>query len=221
VLRALEQSRWVGARVLCGLPAEGLAASPGLDAQVKSGSVGWMQGRPTPSSSVSLAFQALPRATPVLVTTADHVFLRGEIVDDFCSRARATGLDLVVALASYDDVMAAHPGTRRTALRFRGGAYCGCNLYAFMTPASRQVAAFWQTVEGERKRPWRVVRALGWIQVLRYVSGRLTLEQALAGLSRRLGVRVGYVTLPFPEAAVDVDSVADWDYARQRLEPPS
>jgi hypothetical protein len=49
--------------------------------------------------------------------------------------------------------------------------------------------------------------------VARYLLGRLSLEDALAHISRRMGLRVQAVLLPFPEAAVDVDTVGDWHFA--------
>ena len=79
------------------------------------------------------------------------------------------------------------------------------------------VADFWRRVEGERKRPWRMLRALGWGTVLRYLTGRLTLGQALERRSLPLGVRIGTVLLPYPEAAVDVDKVSDREYAERIL----
>ena len=44
---------------------------------------------------------------------------------------------------------------------------------------------------------------------MRYLLGRLTLDEALARLSRRLDVKIGAVVMPFAEAAIDVDSPAD------------
>jgi hypothetical protein len=40
--------------------------------------------------------------------------------------------------------------------------------------------------------------------------GLLSLDEALERMSRRLGFKAGAVILPFPEAAIDVDSVNDW-----------
>jgi len=45
--------------------------------------------------------------------------------------------------------------------------------------------------------------------VLRYLLGRLSLEQALNQLSKKMHLKVGVVRMPFPEAAVDVDKVED------------
>jgi hypothetical protein len=46
--------------------------------------------------------------------------------------------------------------------------------------------------------------------VLRYLLGQLTLSEGLERISHRMKLRAGAVIIPFPEAAVDVDSVDDW-----------
>ena len=78
-----------------------------------------------------------------------------------------------------------------------------------MTPQSRKAADFWRKVEKERKKPLRIIKVMGWLAVIRYLLGRLSLEQALAGLSQRMGLRVGVVRMPFAEAAIDVDKLED------------
>jgi GTP:adenosylcobinamide-phosphate guanylyltransferase len=205
VLTALASAREVDARIVCG-PAP-------LRALVAAAPVAWVAPRSSPSASAEAALATVPPATPVLVTTADHALLTAEIVDYFCAAARAQGRDVAVAVASHAAVERAYPGMRRTALRLRDGAYCGCNLFAFLTGRGRAAAAFWRTVEHERKRPWRLMRALGWGTVMRYALRRLSLGDGLDGLSRRLGFAIGAIELPFPEAAVDVDSVDDWRWA--------
>jgi hypothetical protein len=70
-------------------------------------------------------------------------------------------------------------------------------------------------VESERKNPLRVIRILGWVAVFRYLIGRLSLQEALDRISRRLEFKAGAVILPFAEAAVDVDSVRDWELVQR------
>ncbi len=217
VLDALGASASVGRRVLSGPPREALEEAAELRDGTARGVWDWLPPGASPSASALTALRALPAETPVLLTTADHALLRPEIVEHFCERARASGCDLVAGLARYDEVMAAFPGMRRTGLRFRDDVYSGCNLYAFLSPAARSAADFWRRIERERKRPWRMMRALGWGTVIRYAAGRLTLAQAVDRLSRRLGLRIGVVLLPFPEAAVDVDKLDDRAFAERIL----
>jgi GTP:adenosylcobinamide-phosphate guanylyltransferase len=220
VLDALGTARGIGARILCGPRRDALEQDAELRILVETGTVEWVAPATTPSLSAAAALDRVPAAAPVLLTTADHALLTPAVVDHFCEAARATGADVVVGLARAEQVIAAFPGTRRTILRLKGGGYCGCNLFAFLTPTGREAAQYWRRVEQQRKRPLRLAAGvLGWSGILDYALGRLTLEAALERMSRRLGIRAGSVILPFPEAAVDVDSVEDLRLVRVLAEP--
>lgn len=210
VLEALDASRSVAGCILCGPPWAAVLQEVRLQNGLAAGRWRWLESQATPSASAWSALQGLPDDTPVLLTTADHALLTPAMVDYFCSQSQASGCDLVVGLAPYEQVVAAYPGVRRTVLKFRDGAYCGCNLFAFMTPRARRMAEFWRGVESQRKKPWRVIGVLGWMAVLRYLLGRLSLTEGLERISRRLNIRAGAVIMPFPEAAIDVDTVDDW-----------
>jgi hypothetical protein len=186
------------------LPGSGFLADA-----LAQGAIRWIAPHGTPSTSAYHAMQSLRAGTPVLVTTADHPLLRADIVDDFLQRSLASGADVGVGLTDYASIRARFPAARKTVTRFRDGGFCGCNLFSFMTPASHRVAAAWRRVEEQRKNPLRVISQLGWWSVLRYLLGWMTLNQALEKLSQRLGVSIAPVHLPFPEAAIDVDSIAD------------
>jgi hypothetical protein len=149
------------------------------------------------------------------LVTADHALLHARLVDYFCSEARMRDADVVVGLAAYDLVAATYPEMRRTVLRFRDGGVCGCNLYAFLTARGRSLVSFWGQVEGLRKRPIRLISKLGWVPALGFFFGWLSLRQAISQLSRRLNLSIEVVMLPFPEAALDVDTVSDWKLAER------
>jgi GTP:adenosylcobinamide-phosphate guanylyltransferase len=222
VLDALGTARQIDARVLCGPRRDALEQDPELRALVESGTVEWLAPAATPSLSAAAALDRVAPAAPVLLTTADHALLTSALVDYFCQAARVIDADVVVGLARAEQVMAAFPGTRRTVLRLKGGGYCGCNLFAFLTPAGRGAVQHWRRIEQERKHPLRLVAGvLGWSAVIDYALGRLTLQAALGRVSRRLGLRAGSVILPFPEAAVDVDSVEDLQLVRAVVESRS
>tara|TARA_B100001123_G_scaffold169597_1_gene195060 strand:- start:399 stop:629 length:231 start_codon:yes stop_codon:yes gene_type:complete len=50
---------------------------------------------------------------------------------------------------------------------------------------------------------------LGIGSLLRYVCGRLALTDALATFSKKLGLEARAIEMPFAEAAIDVDDLAD------------
>ncbi|GKT09086.1 nucleotidyltransferase family protein [Desulforhabdus sp. TSK] len=217
VLHALEQASSIDARLVCGSSSRLRGREPELDGLIASGKVRWVENESSPSLSTRAACNALPQNEPVLVTTADHALLTPQMVDGFCLEAMASSCDVVAGLAHSDLVASAFPGSRRTVTRLRDGGYCGCNLFAFLTPRGRQAATFWRRVEEQRKHPLKIVKALGFGAILRYLLGRLTLQEGLARLSTLMGARAGVVWMPQPEAAVDVDKLEDWVLAEEIL----
>ena len=217
VLKALEESLAVGPRLLSGPPWPLLEQTAALKSGVDAGDYGWTANQDSPSASASATMEQIPDSQPVLLTTADHALLSSQIIDYFCSRACTADFDLLVALAPHELVAKTYPGVHRTRLRFSDRDYCSCNLFAFMTPRSRTVAAFWRKVESQRKRPWRLFAMLGWWPVFKYLLGRLSLQEAFTRISDRLEIKIGFIILPFADAAVDVDTENDWQLVQQIL----
>jgi len=209
VVKALMGSDRVGDIVISGPQEQQLPGSDFLADALARGAIRWTSPQDSPSNSAYQTMKSLPARTPVLVTTADHPLLRADMVDEFLQRSVATGADVAVGVTDYASINARFPAAKKTVTRFRDGGYCGCNLFAFMTPASHRVAAAWRRVEQQRKNPLRIIGQLGWWSVLRYLLGWLTLNRALGELSQRLHVAIAPVHLPYPEAAIDVDSIAD------------
>jgi len=209
VIEALEASSEVDFCILCGPSKEIINQSPELSQALTKDSIRWMPHRETPSTSTYEALQQIDQEKPVLVTTADHALLTPQIVDYFCSQARNTDYDLAVGLASYEMLSKAFPNCRRTVTKLKDGSFCSCNLFAFLTPKSYSAADFWRQVEQQRKKPWRIVSICGWITVLRFLLGQLTMKEGLRRISRRMGLKAGAIMMVQPEAAVDVDTVED------------
>jgi GTP:adenosylcobinamide-phosphate guanylyltransferase len=208
VVSALGASDAVADVTIVGLP-EACARDPAVRIGLAEAEADTVSGAESPSASVALALSTMAPDKRVLVTTADHALLRAEIVDAFLSAAAASNADVAIGLVRYDLVTAACPGTRRTVTRFQDGGYCGTNLFAFLTERGREAVGFWSDLERHRKHPWRIMRSLGPMTLLRYVTGRLSLDHAMKRLSVLTGVRVEAVLLPFGEAAVDVDKPED------------
>lgn len=172
----------------------------------------------SPSRSVLESLDQLGLETgPILVTTADHALLDDAMLGSFFAACAPSASDLCLALVPRSRIEARFPETRRTYLRFRGEAYSGANLFLFRRPAARGAALYWQRIEGLRKRPWRIARAFGLRNLLRFLTRRLTLEEAFVQVSRVLGIRVEAIPLPQPEAAVDVDKLDDLVLVRKIL----
>jgi len=155
------------------------------------------------------------------LTAGDHALLTGEIVDQFCElvqkQAAVANHDVIIGFVPYSVVQAAWPESKRTVLKFKDGNYCGSNLFAILEPNGLKALTFWKQAEADRKHPWRIARRFGWMALLYYLFRRLTLADALQGLSKAADCSIGYVTLDNARAAVDVDSIEDQKLAEKIL----
>lgn len=217
VLEALTSSDGVDTVLVSGPGKEKLAGQTEVNELFKSGAVTWLPPQESPSSSAYDAMQQLKPDEQVLLTTADHPLLSVDIVNEFCARSVQQNADIVIGFAPYSLVREAFPEMKKTVLRFKDGEFCGCNLFAFLTPKGREAANFWRRLESHRKNPFRIIRFLGWRTVAKYLLGKLSLEDALNTFSQKLGLRIGTVIMPFADAAVDVDSISDYHHVQQRF----
>ena len=207
VLDTLRQCPEVGRIVLC-LDDPGVVGRlPELAAAVSTGRIATIAAARSPAASVLAALEQLAEPLPLLVTTSDHPLLTPAMVRYFLG---ALGEAEAAATVATEAVIArAYPETRRTYIRLRGGAYSGCNLFALTGADAARAARFWTKIERYRKQPWRLFAAAGPWPLLLFLFGRLDLAMAAQRLSTILGIRLGVVTMPFAEAAIDVDKPSD------------
>ncbi len=168
-------------------------------------------------ASVIAAVEQGALTYPILITTADHALLTPAMVRYFCQSTEQSGTGFTVGLATAETVLAAYPGTVRTFFRLGKARYSACNLFALRDARGLKLLARWQYLEPVRKKPWRLVAAFGVEPLLRFLTGALDLEKALAIVSRQLGLQVTAVLMPFAEAAIDVDKPADKELAEEIL----
>ena len=153
---------------------------------------------------------------PLLVTTADHALLDAATIGEFCRGAE--GADIAIGVVERRLLLKRLPETRRTWLKFRGGAYTGANLFAFKSPEVRPAIELWRSVEQDRKKAWRILSLLGPAVLLTIALRLVSLDEVMAQLGGRLGLRLKAAKLSNPLAGVDVDKAEDHALAEAILE---
>ena len=144
---------------------------------------------------------------PVLVTTADHALLDPAMVAEFT--AKAEGADLAIAVVESEPLLARFPQTKRTWIGFKGGRYSGANLFALSSPRVAPAIGLWRSVEQDRKKGWRLLSLLGPAVLVGAALRLISLDDVLARVGRKLGLKIAAVELANPLAGVDVDKPAD------------
>ncbi len=195
--------------------ASGGHAKPVREA-LAAGDFTWMAPAAEPTISALRAIKQL-NAWPIILTTADHALLTADILDRFCAAA-AKGSDLVVGMTPHHLVQARFPQTKRTRLRFADGACCSTNLFYLANAEAAKAIAFWGQMQDLRKSPWRIAQRLGWHTLAAYLSGALSVKQALAAISKVAGCAIDWVGVDDPRAAIDVDTWDDHALAERLLQ---
>jgi len=144
---------------------------------------------------------------PLLVTTADQALLDPATVDEFCGAAASA--DIAIGVVERAALMKRLPTTRRTWLKFRGGAYTGANLFALRSPEVAPAIELWRSVEQDRKKGWRLLSLFGPTVLLGAGLKLFSLDDALERIGRKLGLSIKAVRLSDPLAGIDVDKAAD------------
>jgi len=201
-VRALLESRQIG-KVLI------LSQAPDRIASVvaKNRRVEFRESLGTIAGTVQQLLDDASIEWPLLVTTADHALLDPETIDEFLGQSM--GSDVAIGVVERSNLMRRLPETERTWLKFRGGAYTGANLFALKSPAVRPAIELWRSVEQDRKKAWRVISLLGPVVLLCAALRLVSLDEVLAQLGGRMGLKLKAVRLSNPLAGVDVDKAAD------------
>ncbi len=214
VISALFDSKCVERVFLCGENQTLFRDIPLIDNLMKANRIIWVQNEKGPSLSSYKAMKRAGGKRPILLTTSDHALLTSEHVGFFCKKALSKDTDLAVGLARVES-LAKYPQVKRTSYRFRDGRFCSCNLFGFLNTASFKAARFWVGLEEKRKNPLKVIMGFGLTWAVRYLLGILSLEMALKRASEVLGCKVDAVIMPYGEAAIDVDTLKDWQLVQK------
>jgi GTP:adenosylcobinamide-phosphate guanylyltransferase len=210
VMALLSSDRFTAVRVLTQQPeriAAVLPADPRLTVETSGATI---------AATLEAVCNDPATVWPLLVTTADHALLDQGMIDDFCGRV--ADADIAIAVVERKALLKRLPATRRTWIRFKGGAYSGANLFALRSPQVVPAIALWRGVEQDRKKGWRLLLAMGPALFLGAALRLLTFDQALQRIGRKLNLDIRAVEMANPLAAVDVDKPDDHRLAEAILE---
>ena len=77
--------------------------------------------------------------------------------------------------------------------------------------------SLWEDIEQHRKRSWRLFARFGPRLLVRALTRSIGCSQAMEQAGARISLRAKPVILSAPEAAIDVDKLADFELAERIL----
>lgn len=159
-------------------------------------------------------------ALPIVVVTADIPLLRPEMLDEFCEKMLAEGSDLAIGMAPIDLALEKYPESARGCVfhEFRDGRYSTCNVYGIGAGNALKVAQVLETGGQFRKKRSRIIKAFGLMSFFIYIFKLRTFAGAMDHISKRFGVTVSGIVLPYAEASIDVDNPPTFHLVEEILE---
>ncbi len=154
---------------------------------------------------------------PTLIVTCDLPLLSADLVDKYCQNLNNIHADFAIGAVDSRRISNLLPELKKTTYQFGVQSVCFANLFSVMTESGMRAIEFWQNIEGSRKKPLEVIRQVGGFSILQYKLGKLSLQQAARQLSRKTSAHIEIVDTPYPEVAVDVDSVSDYKILQAKL----
>lgn len=156
-------------------------------------------------AGLSWARQADPEAEYALFCSADIPAATSEAIQWRIKAAlERAPFDLDYAVVKREDMEQRFPEANRSYVAFRDTEVCGADVNLLKVDMIVR-EEFWRQVVKARKSAWRQVALLGFDLLLLMLLRRLTLAQAEAKASERLGLTGHLQISPFAELAMDVD----------------
>lgn len=143
---------------------------------------------------------------PLVVTTADNALHTPDLLRGFVSALADADADAVAAVTREETVRAVYPDDSFGFFRFRDGGYSFCNLFGIRAAPALDAARVFRSGGQFRKRPWRLLKVFGPVNLLLYRLKLTTLSSAFRRVSRKLGVDVDTIELRYAYAPIDVDN---------------
>jgi GTP:adenosylcobinamide-phosphate guanylyltransferase len=158
-----------------------------------------------------------PAATHALIVSGDLPALRGEIVDWLVNETRDRDFDLCYTVIERATMEKQFPGSKRTYVKLKDCEVCGGDLHVFRLAMASDESPLWKRLIDARKSPIRQASLLGYDTVLYLVLRRLSLKNAEAMLSKRLGIAGRALLSPYAEIGMDVDKPFQLEIAQAHL----
>ncbi len=154
---------------------------------------------------------------PILITTGDNALLSPAFAAELVALTHR-GAEGVLAVATREAVLAAHPEGQRRFYRLRGGAYSNCNLYGISGERALCMAETFRSGGQFAKNPRRLAETFGLFNLLLVRFGLISLDRAMQRTSRHFGVRVEALVAADGSQAIDVDNERTYEGARELIE---
>jgi CTP:molybdopterin cytidylyltransferase MocA len=157
--------------------------------------------------------EQVPDSKKALALSSDIPFITGEALDGFIKLCEETPAQVHYSLVPRSVNEARFPGVQRTYINMADAVVTGGNAFMVEPGIVRRNYDVIKQALGMRKKPLALLSMLGLPFIIKYLIGRLTIEDVERKAKTWLDIVGRGVIVPYAEIGVDVDKPSDYELA--------
>jgi len=158
-----------------------------------------------------------PEAEVVAIVSSDIPFITPESVDWAINTASASGEEVFYFVIDQPTMEKRFPGSSRSYTRLKDLNVCGGDIAVIKLDLYTKKKDFWGKIVQARKSSLRQAALIGVDILLLLLLGRLSLDDAVEKVTRRLHITGRGLLCPYPEIGMDIDKPHQLELARREL----
>lgn len=158
-----------------------------------------------------------PSAERVALVSCDIPMLTPEGVDWVIQTALETDGDLCYCVIEQSQMEKRFPDSARSYVKLRDMNVCGGDIGVIKLDLYKNRKDFWRKLFEARKTTLHQARLIGFDVLLLLLLRRLTLEDAVHKVTKRLGITGRGLNCPYPEVGMDIDKPHQLEIAFREL----
>lgn len=146
-----------------------------------------------------------PETNLILSASADVPAITSEMIDWLVRTAEETDHDAYYNVITRQVMEARFPGSRRSFVKLRGMEVCGGDVNVLRAKAVLGKDKLWDQIVDSRKNALKQAALIGFDTMLLVLLRLITIEQAVARVSKRVGLKGRAIVCPYAEIGMDID----------------
>jgi hypothetical protein len=156
----------------------------------------------------------------VMVVSADIPALKPEMVDWLAVTCMNTRDDLYYGVCTSEVMEKRFPGSKRTYTKIKDMELCGADINITHVGMATEHLDLWESLIGSRKNPLKQASMIGLGLLWQVFTRSITLDELVAKISLRIGIKGRAIIWPYAEACMDVDKPHQFELLRLDLAKP-
>ncbi len=158
-----------------------------------------------------------PSAKMVAVVSSDIPLATPVGVEWVITTSQKTDLDIYYCVIEQSQMEARFPESARSYVKLRDMNVCGGDLSVINLDLYRTKEDFWRKIFAARKSAMQQASLIGFDILILLLLRRLTLEDTVSKVTRRLGISGQGLVCPYPGIGMDIDKPHQLEIARKFL----